>query len=111
MTSGLGPPDWNVEVLARPLVVDADPTGLSGDTAATAAAAVAGHGEAVRALGRNGVVAVRSAGRAFEVHETLDGWILVDAELPTPDLGDLAAAARVRASRLAELRRARARTT
>ena len=112
--TAFGPTDWDVSVLGRPLALDADPSGLSGALAVTAAAGVAAVGagaEAVAAqhasiLGRAGVVAVRAGGRAFEVRETLDGWEMTRAEVPTPDPGDLAVAAAIRAAGLTEGRRA-----
>ena len=108
-----GSADWDTAVLRHPQVVDADPTGRSGPLAAAAAALVAlahGDGEsaagAAAILGPAGVVAVRSATGTFEVHETPNGWELVPSPVPTPDAGDLGAAALVRAWRLAEARRA-----
>lgn len=109
-----GSADWGSAVLRHPQVVDADPTGRSGRLAATAAAALValshGDGEsaagAAAILGPAGVVAVRSATGTFEVHETPEGWELVPSPVPTPDAGDLGAAALVRAWRLAEARRA-----
>jgi hypothetical protein len=113
-----GPADWDVSVLARPLVVHADPSGLSGPMSATVAAGLAAlargsHAEAAEAaaeLGVAGVVAVRGPEGAFEVHEVADGWAFVRSAIPTPDLDDLAAAAAVRAVRLAEARRTRGAT-
>ncbi|PLS75692.1 MAG: hypothetical protein CYG61_06110, partial [Actinobacteria bacterium] len=58
-------------------------------------------------LGRAGVVAVRSGGRSFEVRETLESWELFASPVPTPDAGDLAGAAVIRARRLAEARQLR----
>ncbi|MDP9404773.1 MAG: hypothetical protein M3P85_15985, partial [Actinomycetota bacterium] len=57
-------------------------------------------------LGPAGVVAVRSGRDSVEVRETPNGWELVRSPVPTPDAGDLAAAALVRAWRLAEACRA-----
>jgi len=109
----LGPTDWDTSVLVRPLVVRADPSGLSGPEAETVAAGLAAladgaHDDASAAaavLGTAGVVAVRGLDSLCEVRETLDGWEFVCSEAPTADPGDLAAAAAVRAVRLAEARR------
>lgn len=109
----VGRPDWGTAVLARPQVVDADPTGRSGALGATAAAALVavadGDGAAAAAaaafLGPAAVVAVRRGNRSLEVRQTLDGWELVASSAPTPDAGDLGAAALVRAWRLADARR------
>jgi hypothetical protein len=114
----LGLTHWDVSVLARPLVVHADPTGISGPTAAAAAAGLAAltrgsHDEAAveaGGLGIAGVVAVRGSEGVFEVHEVVDGWVFVRSAVPTPNPDDLAAAAAVRAVRLAEARRARGAT-
>lgn len=115
MTPVAGPADWDTHVLTRPQVLDADATGRSGPLAATATAALAavgdGNAEAAAAsaaiLGRAGVVAVRGGGRSFEVRETLESWELAASPVPTPDAGDLAGAAVIRARRLAEARRLR----
>jgi hypothetical protein len=114
VTVPFGPVDWDVTVLGRPVVCEADATGRSGALAAAAAAALvaldaddaAGEAVAAARLGPAGVVALRDGGRTVEVHETLDGWTLVPASVPTPDVDDLAAAAFVRAHRLAAARRA-----
>jgi hypothetical protein len=75
---------------------------LAGD----ASAAVGGDNEAAARLGAAGVVAVTATDGVFEVHETVDGWTLV-ATSGTPDVADLAMAARIRAGRLAVQRRTR----
>jgi hypothetical protein len=114
VSAAFGDADWDISVLAEPRVVNADPSGLSGPLAVTAAEGLAAlHAAdtiaartAARVLGPAGVVAVRDPAGVVEVHETIDGWQLVAAAVPTPDLGDLAGAATVRAVRLAEARRA-----
>jgi hypothetical protein len=110
MTDRVGEPDWDTTVLARPIIVDPDPSGRAGLLAATAAAYLAGRNTAdgddpARTLGVAGAVAVRSPAGILEVHETLDGWQLVASATPTADLADLAGAAIVRAARLADARR------
>lgn len=111
---GAGAADWDTSVLGFPLVVDADPSGHSGPLAASAAAAfaAAGRGDEAAAadhagvLGTAGVVAIRSGRETLEVWETSEGWELAPSAVPTPDVGDLGAAALVRAQRLAEARHA-----
>jgi hypothetical protein len=106
-------PDWDVGVLARPVVLDvpdllpADPDPLL--TAAVAAMAATAFGDPqapdrVAELGRAGVVALRTSSGSFELRESLIGWLLVRA-WGDPDPADLAAAAELRAERLAAERR------
>lgn len=51
-------------------------------------------------LAQTGIVGLHTSSGCLEVHETLLGWTLVHAA-GTPDPSDLAAAARLRARRLA----------
>jgi hypothetical protein len=106
-------PAWDVRVLDRPVILDVpdrlphdpDPL-LSAAVAAMSATAFAAPDapDRVGELGRAGVVAVRTSAGSFELRESLLGWLLVHAS-GDPDPTDLAAAARVRAQRLAGERR------
>jgi hypothetical protein len=106
-------PDWDVRVLDRPVILDvpdrlpADPDPLLAAAVRAMAATVFGDPAApdrVAELGRAGVVALRTSAGSFELRESLAGWLLVRA-WGDPDLADLAAAARLRAVRLAGERR------
>jgi hypothetical protein len=106
-------PDWDVSVLDVPAVLAVpDPLSTSDDPLIQAAidallAVAADRPAGYRPIGdlaRAGVVAIHTSHGCFEVQETLLGWTLVPAEA-TPDIRDLAEAARLRAYRLARERR------
>jgi hypothetical protein len=107
-------PDWDTSVLDLPVVLDvpdrvtpdlADPLLAAALEALLATAAgMPGRPYPIGNLGRAGVVAIRTSAGAFEIRETLLGWVLVIA-CGDPDPYDLAGAARLRAHRLALARR------
>jgi hypothetical protein len=107
------PADWNTDVLNQPVILDvpdplpADPDPLVTTAARALAAQQSGaHQRASRlvaTLGHAGVVAVRTTDAALEVRELLDGWKLV-GRVGDPDAPTLAAAAKLRAARLARER-------
>jgi hypothetical protein len=113
VAGGTPVPDWDVRVLDLPAVVTLPdpaqpPLDPLVDAALDAVLAVAAQSPAshrpIGDLARAGVVAIQTSQGAFEIHETLLGWTLVLAA-GSPDPGDLAEAARIRAQRLARLRR------
>jgi hypothetical protein len=100
-------------VLDRPVVRDvparlpADLDPLVGAAVAALLAVIDGEGDAsdrIGELARAGVVAIRTTHGALAPTETLLGWVLVRT-WGDPDAASLAAAARLRASRLARERR------
>jgi len=107
-------PAWDVSVLARPIVLRV-PVQLDGDPdpmIVVAAWAVERHLARAQAASRllawlahRGVVALRTAGVVFEVRELADGWLLVHSGAE-PEPRELAAAAWIRAHRLARDRAA-----
>jgi hypothetical protein len=107
------PPAWDTRVLHHPQILDVpDRLGQNPDPrVALAVVAVerqtAGDANAPKLLARlahAGVVALRTGDGAFELRETADGWLLV-GHPGDPDPAELAAAAEVRARRLARTRR------
>jgi hypothetical protein len=106
--------DWNTDVLHQPIVLDvpdplpAEPDPLLSTAARAIAAQHAGaHQRASRlvaALGHAGVVALRTTSGPLEVRELRDGWKLI-GRVGDPDARALAAAAKLRAARLARERR------
>jgi hypothetical protein len=107
------PVDWDLRVLDTPVVLDIpdtlpdQPDPLLLAAIEVLVAALLGDHAAARRIGelaRSGVVALRTSAGCLEVHETLLGWTLTRT-WGEPDALDLAAAARLRARRLAGERR------
>ncbi|MCM3921562.1 hypothetical protein ND748_07770 [Frankia sp. AiPs1] len=106
---------WNTAALDHPLILDlpdrpgGDPTPLLRlGRQALARVHADLHPQASRLLAQlasRGVVALRTSTGTWEIRERLDGWILAPAVGPV-DLRTLAAATRLRATRLARQRRA-----
>ena len=105
-------PAWDIRVLGRPVVIEV-PTRIGDDPApllALAAVALerhlAGAPTASRIIGQlahSGVVALRTISTVFEIREQRDGWLLVRS-WGDPEPAELAAAAWIRAHRLARER-------
>ncbi|MCK9877850.1 hypothetical protein MXD59_19060 [Frankia sp. Ag45/Mut15] len=93
----------------RPTLVDLSGPAVPADLGDLARRALARHSAGIpadtliAALAHQGVVAIRTHHGLVEVRELVDGWTLVKA-VGTPDLTILAAAARLRAVRLARHR-------
>lgn len=106
-------PAWDVRVLDRPVVLDI-PERLPADPDPPMTAAVAAllgslsgdpdSSDRIGDLARAGVVAVRTAHGSLALTETLLGWVFVRV-WGDPDPVGLAAAAWLRADRLARERR------
>ena len=107
------PADWDLSVLDTPILLDLpDPFPEHPEphliTALEALiASLLGDPTSSQRLGhlaQTGVVALRTSSGCLEIHETLLGWTLKQS-WGNPDPRDLAAAARLRAHRLAGERR------
>jgi hypothetical protein len=112
-------PAWDTRVLHHPTVLDIpdqlpdrpDPqvalavVAMERQTAGDPAA-----GRLIARLAHAGVVALRTTGGAFELRETLDGWLLARHD-GDPEPAELAAAAELRAHRLARARAGQNRDT
>lgn len=107
------PADWDLSVLDHPVLLqipEQSPEHPDPHLIATLEAVVAAlvgdptGSPRLAELAHTGVLAVRTSTGVLEIHETLLGWTLKPA-WGTPDLSDLAAAARLRAHRLARERR------
>jgi len=102
-------PAWDVSVLGRPVVLlipvqlDEDPDPLVALGAWAVERHLARAGSASRVIGwlaHHGVVALRTFGAVYEIRELSDGWVLVQSSAE-PEPTELAAAAWIRAHRLA----------
>ena len=107
------PPAWDLSVLRTPTVltipaqVPDNPDPLLISTLETLVASLLNEdsaSERIGALAHTGVVALRTSSGTLEIHETLLGWTLART-WGQPDPTDLAAAAQIRAHRLAAERR------
>ncbi|MCM3884624.1 hypothetical protein [Frankia sp. R82] len=93
----------------RPTILDFSSPAVPADLGDLARRALARHSAGIPAdtlivaLAHQGIVAIRTRHSLVEIRELADGWTLVNA-VGTPDLATLAAAARLRATRLARHR-------
>ncbi|EIV91329.1 hypothetical protein [Frankia sp. QA3] len=105
-------PGWDIRVLGRPVVLTVpdrlgdDPDALLALAAVALERHLAGAPTASRIIGQlahSGVVALRTISTVFELRESRDGWLLVRS-WGEPEPAELAAAAWIRAHRLARER-------
>ncbi|EYT91500.1 hypothetical protein ThrDRAFT_02835 [Frankia casuarinae] len=105
-------PAWDIRVLGRPVVIEVptrigdDPDPLLALAAVALERHLAGAPTASRIIGQlahSGVVALRTISTVFEIREQRDGWLLVRS-WGDPEPAELAAAAWIRAHRLARER-------
>ncbi|MCK9895014.1 hypothetical protein [Frankia sp. AgB32] len=104
-------PEWDVSVLGRPVVLTVpDHLGHDPDALVALAAVAVRHryeesssSKIISYLAHTGVVALETPSAVFELREQRDGWRLVRSS-GEPEPNELAAAAWIRAHRLARER-------